>query len=43
MNIVYIVHYTGCGTETGDCENHSRLDECLRKGGGHLEDVVFKK
>jgi hypothetical protein len=21
----------------------SRLEECLRKGGGHLEDVVFKK
>jgi hypothetical protein len=20
-----------------------RLDECLRKGGGHFEDVVFKK
>jgi hypothetical protein len=20
----------------------SRSDECLRKGGGHLEDVVFK-
>jgi len=22
---------------------HLRLEECLRKGGGHLEDVVFKK
>jgi len=21
----------------------SRLEECLRKGGGRLEDVVFKK
>jgi len=21
----------------------SRLEECLRKGGGHLEDIVFKK
>jgi hypothetical protein len=22
---------------------HSRLEECLRKGGGYLEDIVFKK
>jgi hypothetical protein len=22
---------------------HSRLEECLRKGGGHLEDIMFKK
>jgi len=39
-----------CGTETGDCQNRFlpkslgwRLEECLRKGGGHLEDIVFKK
>jgi len=39
-----------CGTETGGCYNRrvignirSRLEECLPKGGGQFEDVVFKK
>jgi hypothetical protein len=32
----------GCGTETGDCYNLSRLEECVRKGGGQFEDVLFK-
>jgi len=31
-----------CGTETGNCYNRSRLEDSLRKGGGHLEDVTFK-
>jgi len=22
---------------------HSRLEECLLKGGGHLEDIMFRK
>jgi len=41
---------TVCGTETGDCYNrrvmgtiHSRLEECLRKCRGNLENFVFKK
>jgi len=42
--------YSGCGTEIDDC--HKRVfperlgwGTCchMRKGGGHFEDVVFKK
>jgi hypothetical protein len=41
MNICYA--YTGAAQKRAMGNIRSRLEERLCKGGGHLEDVVFKK